>query len=111
MPNESLRQEILSKFKDELHPPGIVKGVGAETVNGDCIVCGISFDDEPKWRELREKLVDIALAAIKKRLPEHKPAHTYASENEDDYWAYDNGFKDCLKQFTAILDSPAEGAK
>lgn len=73
----------------------------------------LNLEEYPRLRGTpRDYVIDAILAAIKKRLPEWKPAHTYASENADEYHAYDNGFKDCLKQVTKLLESPdAEGGK
>lgn len=46
---------------------------------------------------------DAIIAVFRESLPEWKPAHTYASENADEYRAYDAGFKDCLDAILSRL--------
>ena len=58
------------------------------------------------WKiEYGEKSVSqVILEAVKESMPKCKPVHTYASENADEYRAYDNGFKDCLADILKILE-------
>lgn len=86
---------ILEKLMKECFDLGITIGMKRENYKGDVA-------------PIRDKTIYQIQAHYKKKmlslLPEWKPAHTYASENADDYYMHDEGFNDCLKQIKQSIE-------
>ena len=53
-----------------------------------------------------EYTITAILEVFKAAIPETPKAHTYASENADDYIMYECGFSDCRAQMIKNLDKP-----